>query len=87
MSDSHLVMIDCGLLPEGVALAAPVPRKTASGAWGGSVSEVLPPEAVASLPLERESGQFLLLKSYGSTYTIFVLSLVYARTISKVKSY
>ena len=64
MSDSHLVMIDCGLLPEGVALAAPVPRKTASGAWGGSVSEVLPPEAVASLPLERESGQFLLLKSY-----------------------
>jgi hypothetical protein len=56
-------MIDCGLFPEGVALAAPVPRKTASGAWGGSVSDVLPPEAVASLPLERESGRFLLLKS------------------------
>jgi hypothetical protein len=61
--DNHLMTIDCGLLPEGVTLAAPVPRTIASGAWGGSVSDVLPPEAVASLPLERENARLFLLKS------------------------
>lgn len=63
MADSHPVMIDCGLLPEGVTLAAPVPRTGVSGAWGGSVSDVLPPEVVASLPREREAGRLFLLKS------------------------
>ena len=63
VSDSHLVTIDCGVLPQGVTLAAPVPRIIASGIWGGSVYDVLPPEAVASIPLERESTRLLLLKS------------------------